>query len=559
MKRLIASFDFLLLLTALINLFLIMLVPEHASAKIGHFNNIYTYGLIVLLLMRTVLALTRDSFSNQSIRRQIIDLFFICISFFVMRYSLKFVQFYFLVRETVIILHKFSAKKTNTSKYNNLFKYPALWVVMSFFTAIMIGSFVLLLPKMQVMGANLMYVDTLFTATSAVCVTGLLTIDISTVFSRFGQMVILMLIQMGGLGIMTISSSLVLVLRDKLSLRSGLLMQNVLDRSYSVDFALLLKRVLLFTFSVEFLGAVFLVYPFYRELNSFTKAVYYAIFHSISAFCNAGISLFPDNLIRFQANPIVNIVITTLIIVGGLGFIVINDSKKLLQHRGHFSQLKLHSKIVIITTAWIVILGTLFFFISEYNYTIKALNFFEKILASYFQSVTARTAGFSTIDFANINDATVLLTVILMYIGASPGSTGGGIKTTTFAIIVLSVISVIRGNRDLVIFNRHISETTLLKAMALIALSLFFVLSIFFILTFIEPFSFEKLFFEVFSAFSTSGLSMGITSLFSSVGKLLLITLMFIGRVGPLTLVFLLSEHVTPLKYAVPQENVEIG
>ncbi|HOQ81174.1 MAG TPA: hypothetical protein PLH63_08910, partial [Candidatus Cloacimonadota bacterium] len=146
MKRLIAAFDFLLLLTALINLFLIMLVPEHASTEIGHYNNIYTYSLIVLLLLRTVLALTRDSFSNQSIRRQIIDLFFICISFFVMRYSLKFVQFYFLVRETVIILHKFSAKKTNTNKYNNLFKYPALWVVMSFFTAIMIGSFVLLLP-----------------------------------------------------------------------------------------------------------------------------------------------------------------------------------------------------------------------------------------------------------------------------------------------------------------------------------------------------------------------------------------------------------------------------
>ncbi|MCB5250996.1 MAG: TrkH family potassium uptake protein [Candidatus Cloacimonetes bacterium] len=559
MKKCVSIFDNIFVVIASINLFLILFTQSGKADHVWQINYFYTYTTVILLLLRSSIVFIQNSFSGYTLRRLSIDILFVFFSFFTIKYSLKLIQFYFVIRALALLLKKYSKSKKDIHTYNNLFKYPALWVILSFLSTIFIGTLILLLPGITNKEVNINFIDALFTSTSSVCITGLTVYDIGVSFSHIGQLLILILIQVGGLGIMTISSALAIAIGQRFSLRSGALIQNVLNRNYSIDFPQLLKNIITFTFTVEILGALLLIYPFYKYFGNIAQSVYYAIFHSISAFCNAGFSLFSGNLLAFRTNPIVTFTITTLVIIGGLGFAVIDDSKKIFRHNGRFKQLKLHSKIVLVTSLALILSGTLLFFISEYNYTMKSFGFFEKLQSSYFQSVTTRSAGFNTIDFSQISFATVLLTVFLMYVGSSPGSTGGGIKTTTLAIIVLSIISILKGNKDLVVFNRHISETTLLKAMAIIALSLFFILSILFMLTLIEPFSFEKIFFEAFSAFSTTGLTMGITSMFSSVGKLLIIILMFIGRVGPLTFIFLLSEHVTPMKYVVPQENVEIG
>ncbi len=559
MKRLLSIIDISFFFVAVFNLLLILIVPSNTDEFSWRVNYLYTFSTVFLLLLRSLLILWDNRFSTESFRRLSIDLFFVLIGLFSLRFSLKFFQFYILIRESLIVFQKATNRSIERDQFNSLFKYPTLWIILSFFGAIILGSFALVLPGMTNKGFSVNYIDALFTSTSAICVTGLTVVDTGTFFSPYGQMVILMLIQIGGLGIMTISSALALAIGQKFSLRSGVLMQNVLSQSNLISFSQLIKNIIIFTLTFELAGALLLIYPFYTELGNIFQAICYAVFHSVSAFCNAGFALFPDNFIRFRANPVLNLTICTLIIVGGIGFAVIDDSKKIFKRNGRFSHLKLHSKIVLITTLFLLISGTILFFISEYNHTMKHFHFFERVLASFFQSTTTRTAGYNTIDFSRISYATVLVSIILMYIGASPGSTGGGIKTPTLAIIVLSVISIMKGSRDVTVFNRRFSDEIMMKVLALIALSLFFVLSIVFILLMIEPFSFEKILFESFSAFGTVGLSMGITSFLSSIGKLLIIILMFIGRVGALTFIFAFAENVLPLKYAVPQENVDIG
>ncbi|HPM01684.1 MAG: potassium transporter Trk [Candidatus Cloacimonetes bacterium] len=559
MKRLIALIDLSFFFIAVFNLLLILIIPSNTDEFSWRINYIYTFTTVILLLVRSLLVLIREKFSTNAFRRISIDLFFILTGLFSIRFSLKLFQFYVLIREILIVFQKVTNEKLEKDYFNNLFKYPTLWIILSFFGAIILGSFALILPGMTNKGYYLNYIDALFTSTSAICVTGLTVTDTGTSFSVYGQLVILTLIQIGGLGIMTISSALALAIGQKFSLRSGALMQNVLSQGNLTSFTQLIKNIIIFTFTFEIMGALLLIYPLYNRLGNMFQAVYYAIFHSVSAFCNAGFALFPDSFVQFRTNPLLNLTICMLIVCGGLGFAVIDDSKKLFKRNTHFSHLKLHSKIVLTTTFFLLLAGTFLFFVSEYNYTMKSFHFFDKLLSSFFQSTTTRTAGFNTIDFSKISYASVLISIILMYIGASPGSTGGGIKTPTLAIIILSVVSIIKGKRDVTVFNRRFSDEIMMKVLALIALSLFFVMSIVFILLLIEPFSFEKILFESFSAFGTVGLSMGITSFLSNFGKLLIIILMFIGRVGPLTFIFLFAENVLPLKYAVPQENVDIG
>lgn len=457
------------------------------------------------------------------------------------------------------MIQRYTNKKLENDHLKNLFKYPALWIIISFFTAIITGSFALMLPGMTNNGISLSYIDALFTSTSAICVTGLNVVDTITYYSVYGQLVIIFLIQIGGLGIMTISSALAMAIGQKFSLRSGALMQNVLASNPTVDFSQLIKNIIIFTFSFEFVGSLLLTIPFYKHYGNLFEAYYSAVFHAVSAFCNAGFALFSDNLMSFHSDVIVNLTVCGLIIAGGIGFFVIDDSKKLFKRKSKFSHLRLHSKVVLVTTFFLLAFGTIIFFFTEFNNTMKDMSFIDRLLASFFQSTTTRTAGFNTIDMSRITYPTTLVCILLMYIGASPGSTGGGIKTTTFAIIMLSVISIMKGSRDVTLFNRKISDELMMKVLALLALSIIFIIIIVFFLMIIEPFSFEKILFEAISAFGTVGLSMGITGYLSNFGKLLIISLMFIGRVGPLTFIFAFAENVTPLKYAVPQENIDIG
>ncbi len=560
MKKAAKFIDNLFYVLAVINIATILLIPAiQANHLVWTLNFIYTFSSILLLLVRVVLELIENRMSATVFRKTSADLLFILSGLFFLRHSFKFFQFYLLVRQMILIAKSSTELSFKNKNFKTLFKYPTLWIILSFFFAIIFGSFVLMLPGMTPEGQIVDYLDTLFTSTSAICVTGLTVVDTSSSYTIFGQMIILLLIQIGGLGIMTISSGLALILGQKFSLRSEAFMQNVFGQNQIINFVQLIKNIIIFTFTLEFIGFIILLFPLYQEYNNMEKTVYSAIFHSVSAFCNAGFSIFPDNLVRFQSNIMVNFTVCFLIITGGLGFVVIDDTKNLFRFKGKFSNLRLHTKVVLMTTLFLLIFGTLAFFILEYNNTLRHMNLFDRLMTSFFQSTTTRTAGFNTIDFSAINKSTGLITIILMYIGASPGSTGGGIKTTTFAVIFLAVVAILKGSRDVTAYNRKIPDKTIINVLALLVVSFAFIMTIFVIMLTIEPFSFEKIAFEVFSAFGTVGLSMGITPYLSGLGKMLIIILMFVGRVGALSFIYAFAETVLPLKYAVPQENIDIG
>lgn len=560
MKNIAKLIDNLFYVMAVINIASILLLPSNnTDVFIWNLNFFYTFGSIILLLSRIVIDFSINRLGGLVFRKTSVDLLFVLSGLFFLRYSFKFFQFYILMRQMILLVRYSTENRFRSKNLKTIFKYPTLWIILSFFFAIIFGSFALMLPGMAGDGKTVNYIDALFTSTSAICVTGLTVIDTASSYSIFGQMIILFLIQIGGLGIMTISSALALVLGQKFSLRSEALMQNVLGQNQVLNFSQLVKNIIVFTFTIEFIGFILLLIPFYQEFHNIEKTVYFAFFHAVSAFCNAGFALFSDNFIRFQSNFLLNITISFLIIFGGLGFAVIDDTRHLFRFKNKFNGLKLHSKIVIMTTMSLIIFGTLAFLILEYTNTMRHLNLFDRILTSFFQSVTTRTAGFNTIDFSAINKSTCLITILLMYIGASPGSTGGGIKTTTFAVVFLAVVSILKGSRDVTVYNRKIPDKTIINVLALIVVSIGLITLFLTLLMIVEPFSFEKIAFEAFSAFGTVGLSMGITPFLSGLGKLLIIFLMFIGRVGPLSFIYAFAESVLPLKFAVPQENIDIG
>ncbi len=514
----------------------------------------------ILLYVDVILALiNRENLLNNFIF-YLIDLVFIA-TLVLMKGTENFFQFYLLGRQSVLVIkHLFSQSTKTTSLINDLAKNPPIFLMLSFILTIFVGTLLLLLPQAtNPQSGETSLLGALFTATSATCVTGLIVYDTGTHFTLFGQLIILLLIQIGGLGIMTISSALALIMGQKLSVRSESLIQNVVGESNKVDMIALVKNILLMTVFFEILGSLYLFFTFRGFHWDSSKSVYHAVFHSVSAFCNAGFSLYPDSLMEFKTNFNINFVITTLIILGGIGFPVINNIKNNFKRKFKFSRLTLHTKVVLITTLILIILGTVAFFFSEYNGLMNGYSLKDRIYASYFQSVTTRTAGFNTIDTARLSKASVFMSIILMFIGASPGSTGGGIKTTTFAIIVLSVLALISGNRDVNVFRKKIDEDTIKRVMALISISIFILSVLIFILLITEKFSFDQVIFEAFSAFGTVGLSMGITAKLTGIGKLIIIILMYMGRVGPLTLIFALSERNPKINYQYIEEKINIG
>jgi trk system potassium uptake protein TrkH len=288
-------------------------------------------------------------------------------------------------------------------------------------------------------------------------------------------------------------------------------------------------------------------------------AFYSAVFHSISAFCNAGFSLYSNSMMNYSTNFNINFVITSLIILGGIGFPVLVDIRRTVVKKLSLVRLSLHTKMVLAGTAILLLIGFVGFFIAEYNTTMKDQSLIYRILTSYFQSVTTRTAGFNTIDNGALNQASVLLSCVLMFIGASPGSTAGGIKTTALLVVIVSVLALFKGHRDVNVFKRRISEDIIYRVLALIAASLTLLLIMVFLLLMLEPFSFEKILFEAISAFGTVGLSMGITANLTDLSKIIIIFLMYLGRVGPLTLIFAISEKKIVSNYSYTEERITIG
>lgn len=509
--------------------------------------------LVATLLVRLIFV----SFEQHKYKT-ISDLLILVFGSVLLIYDAKFVIFFLFIRQVFFIARYFFLHAFEGAVYKRLMGNPPVTFLLSFAITILTGTLLLMLPSATVSHKMTPFINALFTSTSATCVTGLAVVDTGSYWSLFGQLVILGLIQIGGLGIMTISTAFAVLLGQRLNLKVENVMQNVMGESKSFDMFSLIKNVIFVTLVIEFIGALVLFGTFIK-LHSPIKAMYYSVFHSVSSFCNAGFGLYPDSFSRFYSSLNVNMAVTLLIILGGLGFPVIVDLYNSLVGKSTRYSLSLHTKIVLSMTGVLLLFGTIMFFISEFAYTMKGMPLHLRVLCSWFQSVTCRTAGFNTIDQSQMSHASILVSIILMFIGASPGSTGGGVKTSTFALLLITIYSMIRGQSDLTLFKRKIATSNARQSTSLITLSMMFIFLIVFAVLLIDPFTMEETVFEAVSAFGTVGLSIGITPHLSMVSKFLIIILMYIGRVGPLTVLFALSQRKKAMHYTLPEERVTVG
>ena len=436
---------------------------------------------------------------------------------------------------------------------------PSKTLVLGFAIVILIGTFLLMLPIATEDGTSLSFINALFTATSATCVTGLIVVDTADTFSTFGEIVILLLIQVGGLGFMIFGTFLFMLLGKKITLKERLLLKESFNLFTLKETGILLKRILLFTAVAECLGGIILSIRFSFDM-SIGKAIYYGFFHAISNFNNAGFDLMGDfrSLTQYTNDPTVVLTVCSLITIGGLGFIVINE----LYEYHHKHRLTLHSKIVLMTTFILTVGATLLILLFEYsnNKTLGPLSIQGKGLGALFQAITPRTAGANTVPISDLTHATLFLTIFLMYIGAGSGSTAGGIKITTFAVIVATVWSQIKGKEDVVLFRRRIVVETILKALSVAMSGLAIVVFVTFLLSITEK-SHDFIFylFEATSAFGTVGLTMGLTPELSTFGRIVIILTMFAGRLGPLTIGFAISKKREKQAFQRPKGDIMIG
>lgn len=435
---------------------------------------------------------------------------------------------------------------------------PSRKLILGFLSVIAVGVFLLMLPFSLKEGKSLNFLEALFTVVSAVCVTGLTVVDVSEVFSPLGDLILITLIQIGGLGVMTFSSIVFLLAGQKMTLYTRILLKEERNANSVGEILNFVRLMLLTVFIIESIGAVILIHEF-RKIMPHEQAIYYGIFHSISAFCNAGFSLFSNSLENFRGNSVISLTISYLIILGGMGFAIINSF--IMMIRKGVSRFTLTSKLAIHISMILTFGGAVLFFLLEFSNsaTLSPLPWSEKIISSVFQSVTLRTAGFNTIPLGNLRSATVFMACIWMLIGASPGSTGGGIKTTTLGVILFYVIGIIRGKEHVEIFNRRLDWDVMNKALALLVLSLSYIALVILFLLVLEPFSMEKIVFEVVSAFGTVGLTMGITPYLSVTSKLVIIVTMFVGRLGPMTIALALGEKKKKARVQYPKEDILIG
>ena len=434
---------------------------------------------------------------------------------------------------------------------------PAKILVGGFGLLIFVGAILLSMPIAAREG-RLPFLDALFTATSAVCVTGLVVVDTGTYFTRFGQTVIMILIQVGGLGIMTAATVVFILLGKKISLRERLVIQEAMNQLSMQGLVRLVQIVVLLTLAVEAVGALFLSTRFI-PIYGFWTGLYYSMFHAVSAFCNAGFDLIGGfrSLTPFSHDPVIVLTIAFLFIIGGLGFTVVLE----FYQKRRFSRLTLHAKMVVGISLLLLVLGTVVVLIMEYNnpMTLGQYTPIGKLLNAFFTAATPRTAGFNTVPTDGLFSHTLFFIIALMFIGASPASTGGGIKTTTFGALMVAVISTIRGSEDPLLFGKQIPTEILRRALSIAMISMIWVFFITFVLLLTEGGSLMEMLFETISAFGTVGLSTGITPTLSPLGRVAIIITMFAGRVGPLTLVFSLARSMRKAPVSYPAERILIG
>jgi trk system potassium uptake protein TrkH len=444
--------------------------------------------------------------------------------------------------------------------------HPNYIVIASFLSLILFGTILLSLPEAS-SGDRLSAVDALFTSTSAVCVTGLTVVDTGTHLSGFGQVLTMILIQIGGLGIATFSTFFIYMFGRKVSLRGRGMLETALTQFPVENLGRLLTRILGLTFAIEAVGALLLYFCFSRSAGSHHVA-FSAIYHSISAFCNAGFSLYSTSLEGFRGDLGVNAVIMALVLLGGIGFVVIVELAEIpFSRRRDKRRLSLHSKVVLSITGSLLLVGTVVFLFLEGNHSMSGLPFGQKLVASLFQAVTPRTAGFSTVSINSCANGTLFFLIMLMFIGASPGSCGGGIKTTSFGVLMGLAFAKIRSSNDVNFFSRRVPDEIVSRAISVAFFSLVITVAMLMVLSVTEASlqepgsgrSFLDLVFEAVSAFGTVGLSTGITPSLSVPGKLLVTVLMLVGRLGPLTIAIALAAREVKPRFRYAEENVMIG
>ena len=439
-------------------------------------------------------------------------------------------------------------------------------ILLSFLVTILIGSGLLALPISSASGEAVPYLDALFTATTSTCVTGLVTIPTVSTWSVFGQIVILLLIQIGGLGIITIMSGLMLLLNRKMGIDDRLLIQDAFNLNTMAGLAKFIKNVLIGTLIIEGVGAVLYMIVFVPDFGA--RGIWISVFNSVSAFCNAGIDIIAENsLCNYATNPLINIVTSALIILGGLGYIVWWDVIRVVKSRSPknrkiFRHLSLHSKIAITATAVLILVGAILIFIFEYDnpLTIGKMSLFDKIQISLFQSVTTRTAGFATIPQENLTNASATVSIVLMLIGGSPVGTAGGMKTVTIAVLICSAFATIRNKNSATLFGRRISEESIKKAVSVVVMFLTICAISTILLMATSNASPLDAVFETVSATATVGLSRNLTATLNTFGKLIIIATMYFGRVGPISLAIALgSKNESQNVITEPTEDISIG
>ncbi|CAM3354809.1 MULTISPECIES: TrkH family potassium uptake protein [Saccharibacillus] len=439
---------------------------------------------------------------------------------------------------------------------------PPQVLAAGFLVMILAGSGLLCLPAASASGQSMAYLDAVFMAASATCVTGLSVVNPGVDLTTFGQLVLIGLVQIGGLGFMTVATLIALVFRRRITFRERLILQETLSQSSTEGIIRLIRKVLVYAIVIESVGAILLFARFSFEMP-LGQAAYFGAFHSISIFNNAGFDLFgaiegrAGSLIHYVDDPFINLIAMPMILLGGIGFIVIADLLAFPKKR----KLSLHSKVVLSMTGALVIVGAIVIFVFEFNNpaTLKPLDLSGKTFASFFQSVTSRSAGLATLDVGALRQATQFFIVIMMFIGAAPGSAGGGIKVTTFAILIGAVLAMIRGRQDIVFFRYRIAQDRVYKAITFSLLSFLLIVVAAMILSVTENYSFLGILFETTSAYATAGISMGLTSQLTPFGQFLIIVLMFVGRLGPITLAFTLTPKMDKEPFRYPEGKVTIG
>lgn len=549
--------------SVLLMLFLQLVFRLHHRPSLLDFLRQNFLNLLVFAAYLTVHLLTPQDLQNLPLIKQLFPVPVLLRALILMRLFLLLIK----LLSTINYVRDF---------FTSIGRNPAQTVIAGFLIVILLGALFLTLPISLQEGKKLSFLDALFTATSAVCVTGLITVDTGTHFTAFGQTVILLLIQAGGLGIMTLAVFIGLLIKDSLSLRERRISGSVFEQTGTSSPFELIRQIILITLIIEISG-VLLLYGYHRIFAPLPapwndRPLFYALFHTVSAFCNAGFSLNADSLTVYAASPFPLLVFSCLIILGSMGFTVLVNLRNTFITRRSYSlfrrrfnpggeRLTLHSRIALTMTVILLISGTVFFLISEQNHTLKGAAPGVRLLNSFFQSTTARTAGFNSVDFSALQPATLFFLIFLMFVGASPGSTGGGIKTTTFAVLILTIRSLLQERHEVDTGRRIIPPDVVNKAIAIFMLFLGMVLGATVLILLIETgFSFEQVLFEVVSASATVGLSTGITAKLSDTSRIIIIVTMFLGRIGPLTLVMGMTMRRSRKIYTPnPTERVIIG